>query len=230
MTDGYFLDILLLAMVAVFILLRLRSVLGRRTGHEQRMPNESVGVPQPGSDKNVVQLPNRGRRDEEDGASSEEASLWADDSPVGAGLTQIKLADHSFEPAEFVQGARSAYEMIVTAFASGDRDTLKMLLSPEVFQNFAAAIEEREEAGHVMETTVVALNKADIVDAELKGKMAEVTVKFVSEMISVTRDSEGENLPGQSPVPREVTDIWTFARDTKARDPNWLLVETRSEN
>lgn len=228
MGDGYFLDILLLVMVAGFILLRLRSVLGRRTGHE-RQPSDSVGVSQSGDEK-VVPLPSRGSRANENGRTAEEAQLWADDSPVGAGLTQIKIADHSFEPSEFIEGARAAYEMIVTAFAAGDRDTLKMLLSPEVYQNFVSAIEEREEAGHVMETTVVSLNAADIMEAEMKGKVAEVTIKFVSEMISVTRDSEGENLPGQSPVPREVTDIWTFARDTKARDPNWLLVETRSEN
>ena len=156
--------------------------------------------------------------------------IWADDSPIGAGLTQIKIADHSFEPDQFIEGARAAYEMIVAAFPAGDRDTLKMLLSPEVYQNFSAAIDEREEAGHTMESTIVALKKADIVEAELKDKTAEITVKFVSEMISVTRDSQGENLPGQSPVPREVTDIWTFARDAKSGDPNWLLVETRSEN
>ena len=229
MGEGNFLDIILLAMVAGFIFLRLRSVLGRRTGHE-RQPSDSVRVGSSNDDKKVVQLPNRGRPDEDDARSAEEARLWADDSPIGAGLTQIKIADHSFEPGEFIEGARSAYEMIVTAFAKGDRETLKMLLSPEVFQNFSAAIDDREEAGHTMETTVVSLNQADSVEAEVKGKSAEITVKFVSEMISVTRDGNGENLPGQSPVPREVTDIWTFARDVKARDPNWHLVETSSEN
>lgn len=228
MGEGNFLDIILLAMVAGFIFLRLRSVLGRRTGHER--PSSEAGGVRRNSDDKVVQLPDRTKTQGDKAPSAEEASLWADDSPIGAGLTQIKIADHSFEPSEFVNGARMAYEMVVSAFASGDRDSLKTLLSPEVYDNFSAAIDEREEAGQTMETTIVSLNAADIVDAELKGKSAEVTVKFVSEMISVTRDSEGENLPGQSPTPREVTDIWTFARDTGARDPNWLLVETRSEN
>tara|TARA_R110002167_G_scaffold36044_10_gene114743 strand:- start:559 stop:1248 length:690 start_codon:yes stop_codon:yes gene_type:complete len=229
MGEGNFLDIILLAMVAGFIFLRLRSVLGRRTGHE-RQPTDPVGVGQGNDDEKVVRLPNRGPAGDENIRTAEQARLWADDSPIGAGLTQIKIADHSFEPDQFIEGARAAYEMIVAAFPAGDRDTLKMLLSPEVYQNFSAAIDEREEAGHTMESTIVALKKADIVEAELKDKTAEITVKFVSEMISVTRDSQGENLPGQSPVPREVTDIWTFARDAKSGDPNWLLVETRSEN
>lgn len=227
-------EIIIFGMIAAFFVLRLKNTLGKRTGHEQEEPptriRQSRDQSQPSGpaagDDNVIRLPGA------ENAANDQFEADDDEpaTPLDRALREIRQADSSFDPRGFVEGARGAYEMIVTAFAAGDRETLKMLLSPEVLQNFVAAIDEREEAGHAMETTVVSLDKADIVEAELKGKVAEITVKFVSEMISVTRDSEGENLPGQSPVPREVTDIWTFARDANARDPNWLLVETRSEN
>ncbi|MBT3535245.1 MAG: Tim44 domain-containing protein [Rhodospirillaceae bacterium] len=256
MGEGHFLDIIFLAMVAGFIFFRLRGVLGRRTGNErpperpdERQTPQHPGEPS-GSDDNVVSLPDRGNTnpdadddaaddaDEhelEDDVSStiraeEEAALWAEDSPVGAGLTKIKLADHNFEPGNFAQGAKGAYEMIVDAFANGDRDALRPLLSDQVYENFAGAIDERENQGHTLETMIVAVNAAEIVEAELKDKVAEVTVKFVSEMVSVARDEDGETLPDQPTGTREVTDIWTFARDTRNRDPNWQLIETHGEN
>ena len=236
MGEGHFLDILFLAMVAGFIFFRLRKVLGRRTGNERR-PSERTSDQaddRQGDDDKVVSLPDRGniRHDDNDFQveAEEEASLWAEDSPVGAGLTQIKLANHDFEPAAFADGAKSAYEMIVGAFASGDRDSLRNLLSDQVYENFVGAIEDREDRGHTLETKIVAINGAEIVEAEMKDKIAEVTVKFVSEMISVNRDEDGENLPDQPDGSHEVTDIWTFARDTRNRDPNWQLIETHGEN
>ncbi|MFP6748123.1 MAG: Tim44/TimA family putative adaptor protein [Alphaproteobacteria bacterium] len=250
MGEGQFLDIIFLAMVAGFIFFRLRGVLGRRTGNERppEQPDEQQNGPGqgPAGDDNVVALPERGNFDPEaeaaDGSETdeqddddsvraeEEAALWAEDSPVGAGLTKIKLADHNFEPGGFAEGAKSAYEMIVDAFADGDRDALRPLLSDQVFENFTGAIDDRENEGHTLETKIVAINAAVIVEAELRGKVAEVTVKFVSEMISVSRDEEGEVLPDQPGGTREVTDIWTFARDTRSRDPNWHLIETDGEH
>ena len=231
MGEGYFLDIIFLAMVAGFIFLRLRNVLGRRTGNERPPPNQQA------DDDNVVALPDRGPAKQDDSLAKkadtrpeEEAALWADNSPIGAGLTKIKLADHHFEPSEFTDGARAAYEVIVDAFAKGDRDALRPLLSDQVFENFDAAMEERESKGQTLETKIVAIKATEIIDAELKDKVAEVTVKFVSEMVSVTRDEAGEPLPGQPIGTREVTDIWTFARDTRSRDPNWQLIETHGEN
>ena len=236
MGEGHFLDILFLAMVAGFIFFRLRSVLGRRTGNERR-PSERTpdqADDRQGNDDKVVSLPDRGNfRDDDNDLQVEaevEASLWAEDSPVGAGLTQIKLADHDFEPAAFADGAKAAYEMIVDAFAGGDRDSMRNLLSDQVYENFVGAIEDREDRGHTLETTIVAINGAEIVEAELKDKIAEVTVKFVSEMVSVSRDEDGEILPDQPRGSHEVTDIWTFARDTRNRDPNWQLIETHGEN
>lgn len=223
-----FLDIIFFVMVAGFVLLRLRSVLGRRTGHERRRQDPFTNKDEV-ADDNVVSLPNRGDRDP--AADKEaEAKLWADDSPVGPGLTQIKIADRSFEPGEFLGGARAAYEMIVLAFADGRRDDLKMLLNDEVYENFAQAIQSREDAGQTMETSITDLRGADIVEAGMNGRNAEVTVKFVSDMISVVRDQDGEMVPGSNPAEHEVVDIWTFARDVDARDPNWALVSTRSEN
>gem|GEM_PF-23518 len=249
MGEGHFLDIIFLAMVAGFIFFRLRGVLGRRTGNEQtpqerqqeqqRKQDASQGdephaANQTGSDDNVVALPDRGRLEPAPESNNtkpeEEAALWADDSPVGAGLTKIKLADHRFEPAVFTDGARGAYEMIVDAFAKGDRDALRPLLNDQVYENFVGAIDDREDKGETLETMVVAINAAEIVDAELKDKVAEITIKFVSEMVSAVRDEDGEMLPDQPTGTREVTDIWTFARDTRNRDPNWQLIETHGEN
>ncbi len=236
MGEGHFLDILFLAMVAGFIFFRLRSVLGRRTGNERR-PSERTSDQaddRQGNDDKVISLPDRGNFGDDDNdpqvEAEVEASLWAEDSPVGAGLTQIKLADHDFEPAAFADGAKAAYEMIVDAFAGGDRDSLRNLLSDQVYENFLGAIEDREDRGHTLETKIVAINAAEIVEAEMKDKIAEVTVKFVSEMVSVGRDEDGENLPDQPNGSHEVTDIWTFARDTRNRDPNWQLIETHGEN
>jgi predicted lipid-binding transport protein (Tim44 family) len=253
MGEGHFLDIIFLAMVAGFIFFRLRGVLGRRTGNERPPEQPDDGNTDGSGDDNVVNLPDRGHyqpdpadsaetaesaergdeRDEPedvDGKAEEEAALWAEDSPVGAGLTNIKLADHNFDPGSFAEGAKGAYEMIVDAFAAGNRDALRPLLNDQVFDNFTGAIDEREDQGHTLETKIVAINAAEIVEAELKGKVAEVTVKFVSEMVSVSRDEDGEMLPDQPAGTREVTDIWTFARDTRNRDPNWQLIETHGEN
>ncbi len=236
MGEGHFLDILFLAMVAGFIFFRLRSVLGRRTGNERRPSDRTSDQAddRQGNDDKVISLPDRGNFGDDDNdpqvEAEVEASLWAEDSPVGSGLTQIKLADHDFEPAVFADGAKAAYEMIVDAFAGGDRDSMRNLLSDQVYENFVGAIEDREDRGHTLETTIVAINGAEIVEAELKDKIAEVTVKFVSEMVSVSRDEDGEILPDQPRGSHEVTDIWTFARDTRNRDPNWQLIETHGEN
>jgi predicted lipid-binding transport protein (Tim44 family) len=227
MGEGHFLDIILLAMVAGFILLRLRSVLGRRTGHE---PNPGDGVNGRNDDDNVVPLPDQSSREAAVERRKEHAKLWADDSPVAGGLTQIKIADPKFDVDNFLSGSRMAYEMIVDAFASADQDSLRNLLADDVYESFSAAIEEREEAGHSLHQTIVSIESADIAEAELNGRDAEITVKFVADMISTLKDKDGEPLPGQSTSARQVTDIWTFGRDTGTRDPNWRLLETRSEN
>jgi len=209
---------LIFAAVAAFVLLKLRSVLGRRTGHEQ--PNDGFSEREANTDgngDNVVSMPERGDSD----------SLNLDpDTPAAPVLRQIHESDPTFSPQEFVGGAKAAFEMIVTSFAQGDRETLKPLLAPEVYQSFEGAIADREADGGTSETTLMGFRSVDIVDATLTGSEARVTVKFVSEQSNVERDREGTIVEGDPAEVVEASDVWTFARDLQSRDPNWLLEET----
>jgi predicted lipid-binding transport protein (Tim44 family) len=233
--------------VAVAIFLKLRSVLGRRTGHEQtrferykaqqeaRQRNGELV----GQDK-IVTLPRR-EREEDQAAPAAVQQTRADgeqrvrayaagNSEVSQGLVEIYRADSSFDPDHFVQGAKAAYEIIVTAFAEGNRKTLKNLLNSEVYDGFNGAIAERERRGEQIDQSFVGIKSADLVEAELKGGIAHLTVKFVSELISATRDRAGVVINGDPKRIREVTDIWTFARDAASRDPNWKLIATQAAN
>lgn len=228
MGEGFqFLDIILFAMVAGFIFLRLRSVLGRRTGHEKPPPDVIARRGAEDSEDTVVQLP-----DAEGRAEDSNAEVTADEGEVmvTAGLTQIKVADPSFKQGEFLAGARVAYEMIVTSFAAGDTDTLRPLLNDEVYDDFLAAIMRRERTEETLETTLLAINSTDVIEARMAGETAEVTVKFTSEMVNLTRDAQGEVLSGDPRAVQGITDIWTFARDLAGRDLNWTLIATRSSN
>jgi predicted lipid-binding transport protein (Tim44 family) len=219
-----FLEIVLFAMVAGFLILRLRSVLGRRTGHERRRPDPiTARTAQEEARDKVIPLPDRVRPTQRE----EAPSPVADAGSLG-GIAQIRSVDRSFDPGEFVSGARRAFEMIVESFAKGDSTTLRPLLSDEVFARFDGAIRAREEARQTLTTTLVGIREAEIVDAALEGRTAQVTVKFVSEQINVTRDSEGRVVEGDPSAVATVTDIWTFARNAASRDPNWLLVATAS--
>ncbi|MEP3045237.1 MAG: Tim44/TimA family putative adaptor protein [Roseibium sp.] len=234
---------LVLMGLAVFILFRLRSVLGKRTG-EERPPFDPYSKPDQnngqnnGSD-NIIPLPNQSGQvsDEYDDIPAEQRAENGDVvidkvAPEGTALNnalkQILSVDRSFEPEQFVQGAQSAYEMIVMAFAEGDKDSLENLLSSEVFEGFSSAIDDRESRGETIESTFVGIDKAEIVEAALKGTTSQVTVKIHSQLISATRDKDGEVVDGDPAKVTEVVDIWTFARDTTSRDPNWKLVATES--
>ena len=149
-------------------------------------------------------------------------------SAVAAGLDAIAREDKTFDAKHFVAGARAAYEMIVLAYAEGDRRALKNLLSRDVYDGFEAAIRERESKGETVETRFVAIDKSDITGAELRGRTAHVTVRFVSQLISVTRDKSGNVIEGSPEKVTDVTDVWTFARDLSSRDPNWKLVATEA--
>jgi predicted lipid-binding transport protein (Tim44 family) len=222
MSDGFpFLDILFFAMVAAFIAFRLRSVLGRRTGHERRRP-DPLTAPGPRSDEKVVAMPDRAAQ------AGAEAVAESRDPSVKAGLAAIRLADKSFDPEGFLHGAVNAFGMIVDAFAKGDKDTLRPLLAPDVFQGFAKAIDDRSRHGHSLSTELVAMPKAELAGAAMSGTRARLTVRFESEQINVTRDTKGEIVEGDPTRTVQVVDIWTFERDTRSRDPNWQLVETRT--
>jgi predicted lipid-binding transport protein (Tim44 family) len=222
--------------LAVFIFLRLRSVLGQRTGRE-RPPYDPYSardaVRTPASDK-VVALPTRGAEPAAQPAEAAPAPAdrWkgiADEgSALATGLDAIVAEDNTFDPKHFLTGARAAYEMIVTAFAEGDRRNLKNLLSREVYEGFENAIRERENRGETTETRFVSIDKADLTGAELRAKTAQITVRFVSQLISVTHDRTGAVIEGSPEKVTEVTDVWTFARDISSRDPNWKLVATEA--
>jgi predicted lipid-binding transport protein (Tim44 family) len=224
-------NILLLA-VAVLIFFRLRSVLGRRTGNE-RPRLDPYAAPDGGSPRdrnNVVTLPRA--QDRTPGAEAPAASVDDRLGQISDGdralepLRQIAAADPSFEVPSFLNGAKAAYEMIVTAYAHGDRETLHNLLSPEVYDSFNAVISERESRSETTEFSIVGISSAGIVDAQLIERAAHVTVRFVSELVTAVRNKAGEVVEGDLKAVRQVTDIWTFARDVNSPDPNWRLVAT----
>jgi len=140
----------------------------------------------------------------------------------------VAAADPAFDAAHFITGARTAYEMIVTAFAEGDRRQLRGLLSREVFEGFDTVISERESRGETAETRFVSIDASKITGAELRGRTAQIILRFVSKLISVTRDRSGAVIEGNAEKVTDVTDVWTFARDVSSRDPNWKVVATEA--
>jgi predicted lipid-binding transport protein (Tim44 family) len=232
--------------VAVVVVWKLRSVLGRRTGDEEarieryRAERRQEGAPTSPSD-NVVTLPPRDREHTGPDAGTDVAVADAEErikafpgvnAEVRNGLLEIAKRDPAFDPEAFVQGARQAYEMIVTAFAEGNRKLLKGLLSKEVYDGFSRAMSEREDRGEQIDQSFVGINKADILESDVKSGIASITVRFVSQLISATRDRAGAIITGDPQRIKEVTDIWTFSREISTKqalaNPNWWLVETQS--
>jgi len=228
-------DLILLAVIAGFIILRLRSHLGRRTGHQEPMdPFAQQGREQAesqNSEERVLQFPDRSAETEKEDERLPDIGrndVPSHSVPADKGVAAIKGVDLSFDEAAFVSGARMAFEMIVNSYAGGDIKTLRPLLANEIFEEFASAIRTREDAGESLETTLVSVTEAEIVEAELQGKTAFVTVRFRSEQINVLRDGQGKIIQGSEQGVDTVTDLWTFARNTRSRDPNWTLVATDS--
>lgn len=233
--------------LAVVVFLKLRSVLGRRTGDEEaRMERyksqrtaQSQGQPtSPQPAEKVVTLPRRDREPppprnqahaESEGDRNLRMTKFAGgDAGLANGLIDVAKVDPTFDPGEFMKGARAAYEMIVMAFAEGNRKLLGDLLGPDVFQGFVTAIADRESRKQTVEQSFVGITSADLIESEMKGNTAQLTVKFVSELISATRAATGEVVSGDPKRIKEVTDIWTFARDVTATNPNWRLVATQA--
>lgn len=220
------LDVVFFAAVAIFLAYRLYMVLGSRTGNERppELPDRTdMGKPNPATldakklPDAVTPMPRTLR------PAPVEPTVTG---PAEAGVAAIAQADKGFSAGQFLDGARAAHEMIVHAFAAGDRVTLKPLLDADVFKSFDEVITNREATGQKSEYTLVSHRSAEYADAALRGRIAEITVKFVSEVIAVTRDAAGAVIDGVAGTIREVTDIWTFARDTRSSDPNWKLVAT----
>jgi predicted lipid-binding transport protein (Tim44 family) len=230
------LEILFFAIVAAFLGWRLYSVLGRRTGHEKpfdpfRSKEPEAPATLPERDGNIRRLPEPAPRPERVDRDRRklEAAIASVAGDVRRGLDEIRSADPKFDPVDFVAGARVAFEMIVSGFAQGDTKALRPLLNDQVYGNFAGAIEDRNRNRQKLETTLVGILSADIAAAELaRGDEARVTVKFVSQQINVTKDQENRIVDGDPSEVANITDIWTFARSVKSRDPNWQLVATES--
>ena len=210
-------EIVLLAMVALFVGMRLYAVLGRRTGHEQQpvlRPAESGGggdVAVPAADA-PPERPDRGAMVYEDKAAD--------------GIRAIIAADPAFDVARFLEGAQAAYRMVLEAFWKGDQDELTSLVGDDVRGSFAAAIAEREASGHRLDNRLIAVERALIEDAQLEGRIASITVRFDADIAAVTRNAEGEMIAGSLSDAITTHDVWTFQRDLRSTDPNWLLVET----
>src|SRR5260370_42151913 len=207
-------------MAAAFLRRGWRSVLGRRTGNERR-GKSMIRQAETTGDK-VITLQQRGN------AAAPAPATEPPADAVAAGLERVAAADPGFDPERFLQGARGAFEIIVAAFAAGDKAKLRPLLSDEVYTPFCAAIDERNAARETLETRILALKRHDIVEADLVGQMARITVKLVSDQINVVRAHDGSIVDGDPDKAIEKTDFWSFARDTRAADPNWLLGPTAS--
>lgn len=207
--------VILFAMVAAFLALRLYSVLGKRTGHEQPLPKPAER-PGPVPVTRTIDVAPDTR--EPVGRPVERSAE--------AGLRQIVAADSNFDVAQFLEGAKAAYRMILEAFWKGDRETLGWLVEEEVRAGFDAAIAEREAAGHVLENRLVAIERATIADASVEGKLARISVRFDADIAAVTRDRDGNVIAGSLSDAVETHDVWTFARNLRSDDPNWKLIET----
>jgi predicted lipid-binding transport protein (Tim44 family) len=208
--------VILFAMVAGFLALRLYSVLGKRTGHEQALPKpaeERVAMPPVTRTIDAV-------------AEPRESLNRAIEPGAEAGLRSVIAADSSFDVNQFVEGSKSAYRMILEAFWKGDEETLNWLVEDEVRVAFLQSIAERKEAGQTLDNRLVSIERAAISAASLENKTARITMRFDADVVAVTRDAEGTVVAGSMSDAITTHDVWTFARNLKSDDPNWKLVET----
>jgi len=231
---------IIFAIIAIFVVWKLRSVLGQRTGAERRPYDTPAKTNIGAQDKdpaakpnNVVPMPGvpRAGAQTTPPLRTDQNARWAGyaetGSAVAGGLDAILAADSSFNATGFIAGARSAYEMIVSAFAAGDVKALSALLASDVMDNFSQAIAARAAEGHTMQSTLVSIDSASIVDAKLNGAIAQIGVRFAAKLISATRDKAGQVIEGSAENAGEHLDVWTFVRDTRSRDPNWRLSATQ---
>ena len=239
--QGIDISTIVIAILAIFVVWKLRSVLGQRTGTERPPydPRAKTNLGPQGGDgaansNNVVQMPGVSRAGAQNSppVRADSTPRWKGiaepGSAVASGLDAIAAADGGFNAEGFIAGARSAYEMIVAAFAAGDTKALAALLAPDVMDNFSKAISARLAAGQMMQSTLVSMDAASIVDARLVGAVAQIAVRFAAKLVSATRDKNGAVIEGSPETAGEHLDVWTFLRDTRSRDPNWRLSATET--
>jgi len=213
------LEIVLLAMVAAFLGLRLYSVLGRRAEREEEAvpqrfdtDDKAAGLARPAAAAVV--------------APPRPVELQGVMPAVERGIREIGAADSRFDLAQFLEGARGAYRMVLEAFWQGDRETLRELCDDDVYAGFTAALDAREAAGETLDNTLIRIEEVRIHSASLDGKMARIALLFVADIAAVTRDKDGNVIAGSLNDAIESRDVWTFSRNITSRDPNWLLDET----
>lgn len=210
-----FIDIILFGAVAGIILFRLWSVLGTRTGHEapppEAEPRRAPSAPAQAADQPTIIAPR---------------PLPNYPAAAARGLADIAGVDRNFDPEAFMAGAAMAHERVIEAFAAGDRDELKMMLGDEVFAAFDRAIAAREARGLSATTVVVKAGTPQLISAALKGRMAEIDVRYEDELIQYSRNGAGETVEGSESAVKRIIDRWTWVRDTRAADPNWKLADT----
>ena len=247
MADFFDIPTLVIIGVAIFVLMRLRNVLGTRTGNE-RKPGSKPGFVSRNQKSSKVQTlqdddvvvplhpdmdPNSEKEELARAARKFDAELdkaVGDNKELRQGLVAISQVDEAFTPKTFLEGAGNAYEMIVTAFASGDKRTLKDLLEKDVFEGFEAAIDEREKEGKTVDFTFVGLSNIEFLHAELDKNIASLTLRFDADIVSATKDKDNNTIEGHDEQVVNIADEWTFARNTRSRDPNWKLVATDQIN
>jgi predicted lipid-binding transport protein (Tim44 family) len=214
--SGFPIDLVLFGMIAAFLVLRLRSILGRREGFERPAePRVAVRAPAEGPviDAVAERVPARPLPDPA--------------SPMGQALSRMPAIDRNFRPQRFLEGAETAFKLIVDAFAAGNRDALRPLLSEDMFKAFEAAIAAREGAGETHRTEVRAIHAATIEAADLRGTIADISVRFVTDQVNLTSGRDGAVVQGTDAV-TEIIDLWTFERNLAVPDPTWRLVSARS--
>lgn len=222
MSEGVpYADIIILALIAGFILLRLRSVLGQKTGDDDFLERPRPPTTMPARAAMADKFPKTKPKEDKDNYLSKLA-----EGEVKTALSAIKAKDAQFSATQFMQGAKSAFEMVLDGFAKGDKPPLKMLLADSLYNDLCAEIDARASQDSRLETTLVSVAPKEITKASLTGNLAQVSVKFLSEQIAVTRNAQGEIIGGNPSEPAHVEDIWTFERDVTAKNPNWKIIET----
>jgi predicted lipid-binding transport protein (Tim44 family) len=223
-----FIELIILGAMAAIVILVLRNTLGRHPGTGQEGAPPMRPQPRPTPTQSDKEAPPTLGPTEPQVTTSSIDEFAEPGSKLAQSLTEIQLADRNFDPGRFFSGAKRAYEIIVNAFASGDKKALKPLLNEDIFKDFSAVIDARGDRGETVETTFIGLSDCKIANATLTGRIAEVTIRFVTELISVTKNADGAVIDGDPSQVYKVTDIWTFSHDIKSSDPNWKLIATVS--
>lgn len=225
-------DLIIYLIIVLALLVWLRNTMGTRHEDEPQRPNPLAPQAEDNSENVHIVSPEESREEAEDKLDNTVKGVGNVDISNEAaqkGLLEIANTDKSFDPKTFATGAQDAFVIIVEAFAKGDRDTLKPLLQDDVYKAFEQVISEREERGETQETEIQAIRKMDITNAWMKGKMAFITLRITAEEVSYTKDSDGEVIAGDPDRLYDITDRWTFGRDTGSRDPVWYLYETNDD-